>query len=105
MADARRCVQESGCDALMLGRGMVADPGLALRVAGQRTEPVPWRELLPLMQVFFDQVRVTVAARHQGGRLKQWLHYLRRAYPEADAAYAELRTVNAAEELAARLFV
>jgi tRNA-dihydrouridine synthase C len=62
------------------------------------------RELLPLMQVFFDQVRATVAARHQGGRLKQWLHYLKRAYPEAEAAYAELRTVNAADELAARLF-
>lgn len=28
--DARRCLATSGCDALMLGRGMVADPGLAL---------------------------------------------------------------------------
>jgi tRNA-dihydrouridine synthase C len=83
---------------------MVADPGLALRVAGLRSTPLPWAELLPLMQVFFAQVRATVAARHQGGRLKQWLHYLKRAYPEAEAAYAELRTVNAADELAARLF-
>ena len=96
--------ERSGCEHLMLGRGMVADPGLALRVAGLRATPVPWTELLPLMQRFFDQVRATVAARHQGGRLKQWLHYLKRAYPEAEAAYAELRTVNAADELAARLF-
>lgn len=96
--------ERSGCEHLMLGRGMVADPGLALRVAGRSTEPVPWRELLPLMQVFFDQVRAHVAAKHQGGRLKQWLHYLKRAYPEADAAYAELRTVNDAGELARRLF-
>lgn len=96
--------ERSGCEHLMLGRGMVADPGLALRVAGARADPVPWRELLPLMQVFFDQVRATVAAKHQGGRLKQWLHYLKRAYPEADAAYAELRTVNSADDLATRLF-
>ena len=96
--------ERSGCEHLMLGRGMVADPGLALRVAGLRGTPLPWAELLPLMQVFFAQVRATVAARHQGGRLKQWLHYLKRAYPEAEAAYAELRTVNAADELAARLF-
>ncbi|WP_457324147.1 tRNA dihydrouridine synthase [Roseateles sp. P5_E11] len=96
--------ERSGCEHLMLGRGMVADPGLALRVAGRRAEPVPWAELLPLMQVFFDQVRATVAAKHQGGRLKQWLHYLKRAYPEADAAYAELRTVNSADDLATRLF-
>ena len=103
-ADARRCRRVSGCADLMLGRGMVADPGLALRVARRRETPLPWAELLPLMQVFFAQVRATVAPRHQGGRLKQWLHYLKRAYPEADAAYAELRTVNSADELGARLF-
>ncbi len=96
--------ERSGCEHLMLGRGMVADPGLALRVAGQRSQPLPWRELLPLMQLFFTQVRATVATRHQGGRLKQWLHYLKRAYPEAEVAYTELRTVNDAPELARRLF-
>ena len=96
--------ERSGCEHLMLGRGMVADPGLALRIAGQRDRQVPWQELLPLMQVFFDQVRGHVAPKHQGGRLKQWLHYLKRAYPEAEAAYAELRTVNDAGELAASLF-
>ncbi|MGQ3052084.1 MAG: tRNA dihydrouridine synthase [Roseateles sp.] len=95
--------ERSGCEHLMLGRGMVADPGLALRVAGQRAESVPWAELLPLMMVFFDQVRGHVAAKHQGGRLKQWLHYLKRAYPQAQAAYAELRTVNDPDELARRL--
>ena len=29
-----RCREVSGCDALMLGRGMVADPGLALAICG-----------------------------------------------------------------------
>lgn len=96
--------QRSGCEHLMLGRGMVADPGLALRVRGERDAALPWAQLLPLMQDFFDQVRASVAPRHQGGRLKQWLHYLRRVYPEAEAAYAELRTVNDAAELARRLF-
>jgi tRNA-dihydrouridine synthase C len=102
--DAALARERSACEHLMLGRGMVADPGLALRVIGARHTSVPWAELLPLMQLFFSQVRATVAARHQGGRLKQWLHYLRRRYPEAEATYAELRTVNAADELAARMF-
>ena len=35
--DAQRCRAVSGCDALMLGRGMVADPGLA-RACGR---PMP----------------------------------------------------------------
>lgn len=96
--------ERSGCEHLMLGRGMVADPGLAARVSGLRRDPLGWAELLPLMQAFFSQVRSHVAPRHQGGRLKQWLHYLRRAYPEAAQAYAELRTINQADELERRLF-
>ena len=33
--------------------------------------------------------------KHQAGRLKQWLHYLRRHYPEAGEAYQRVRTINA----------
>lgn len=35
-ADAARCRSVSGCDGLMLGRGMVVDPGLALAIRAQR---------------------------------------------------------------------
>ena len=34
--DAERCRRVSGCDGLMLGRGMVVDPGLALAIRAQR---------------------------------------------------------------------
>jgi tRNA-dihydrouridine synthase C len=34
--DAERCRSVSGCDALMLGRGMVVDPGLALAIRADR---------------------------------------------------------------------
>lgn len=35
-ADAERCRHVTGCDSLMLGRGMVADPGLALAILARR---------------------------------------------------------------------
>jgi tRNA-dihydrouridine synthase C len=35
-ADAARCRHVSGCDGLMLGRGMVVDPGLALAIRARR---------------------------------------------------------------------
>ncbi len=35
VADAERCLAVSGCDTIMLGRGIVADPGLALAIRGQ----------------------------------------------------------------------
>ena len=40
----------------------------------------------------------------QAGRLKQWLNYLRRHYPEAGEAYLRLRTINDPATLAAGLF-
>lgn len=98
VADALRCREVSGCHALMLGRGMVADPGLAraIRAAdGTAGEPtVDWAGLLPLLLQFWHIVRTQLDAAHQAGRLKQWLNFLRRRFPEAQTAYLALRTVN-----------
>ncbi len=98
VADALRCREVSGCVDLMLGRGMVVDPGLAwaLRAhdAGVSADAVGWSQLRPLITDFWQLVSARVSRKHRAGRLKQWLNFLRRRYPEAEAAYAVLRTVN-----------
>ena len=165
--DALRAQAASGCTSLMLGRGMVADPGLALAIRaalGQGAEPahsapsaddtgrsewlaagstqnsyqkstlslysydlfaaneaarpgsacgftapldtlqpphVPWADMQPLLMGFWQWVEHRVERRHRAGRLKQWLNLLRRRYPEAQAAFDELRTTNDASEVAA----
>ena len=103
VADAENCRAQSGCTDLMLGRGMVANPGLALAISAPGATPMAWGQVMRLMTDFFDLVRAHVAPKHQAGRVKQWLHYLRRHYPEAEAAYVELRTVNDPVELRRRL--
>ncbi|MGE0348975.1 tRNA dihydrouridine synthase [Hydrogenophaga sp.] len=92
VADALRCREVTGCEHLMIGRGMVTDPGLALAIKGQGG--VPWAVLPPLFQLFWQQVSARVERRHRAGRLKQWLNYLRRRYPQAQAAFDELRLLN-----------
>ena len=106
--DALRCRELSGCDSLMLGRGMVTDPGLALAIRqavsmeadddmAVEVAPGPfvaWQDLLPLIADFWHLVCSRLERRQQAGRLKQWLNFLRRRYPEAEAAYMALRTVN-----------
>ena len=104
--DALRCREASGCDMLMLGRGMVTDPGLALAIreatrsgtsllaSGPVSSGVSWSALLPLIADFWHLVCSRLDTRQQAGRLKQWLNFLRRKYPEAEVAYMALRTLN-----------
>jgi tRNA-dihydrouridine synthase C len=108
--DALRCREVSGCQSLMLGRGIVTDPGLALAIraattAGWSVEAaaptsgvllppvVSWPTLLPLIADFWYLVCARLERRQQAGRLKQWLNFLRRRYPEAEVAYMALRTL------------
>jgi tRNA-dihydrouridine synthase C len=102
--DARRCREASGCDALMLGRGMVADPGLALAIRGPHGQPLAWPELLPLVAHYWQRIAAHVQPKHQAGRLKQWLNLLRRRHPEAQVAFDAVRTTTDPALIGARLF-
>ena len=111
--DARRCLQESGCSAIMLGRGMVADPGLALAIRaelGWRACPgdagrtwMDWDALQPLLHRYWVLIQARVVPKHQAGRMKQWLNFLRRRHPQAEVAYQALRTLNDSRQVAAWL--
>jgi tRNA-dihydrouridine synthase C len=102
LADALRCREVTGCDRLMIGRGMVADPGLALAITRHDAlshgslsgEAVSWAHIVGLMRLFWQGISLRVAPRHRAGRLKQWLNYLRRVYPEAQEAFDQLRLMH-----------
>ena len=103
VADARRCLAESGCDALMLGRGLVSDPGLALALRGRSTPN--WNELLPFHALYSRLIAQRVEPRHRGGRIKQWLNMLRRRFPQAQVAYDAVRALQAAQDIDQALLV
>ncbi len=98
VADALRCREVSGCPALMLGRGMVANPGLARAIRavphGAPEPAVDWHALAPLLNDYWRLLCGHVEPRHRAGRLKQWLNFLRREFPQAQAAWTAVRTVN-----------
>ncbi len=111
--DARRCLAESGCSAIMLGRGMVADPGLALAIRAELGWPAcpadagrtwaDWNDLQPLLHRYWQLIQLRVVPKHQAGRMKQWLNFLRRRHPQAEEAYQGLRTLNDSRQVAAWL--
>ena len=100
--DARRCREVSGCDRLMIGRGAVVDPGLGRAIkaswllsAGEEpASALTWSMLIPHLLDFWHIVRTRLEIRAQAGRLKQWLNFLRRRFPEAELAYQSLKTIN-----------
>src|SRR5690606_25949390 len=97
--DALRCRAVSGCGALMLGRGIVADPGLAhaIRAADQEqdtAQPLAWSALLPQIERFWQLVCADLEPGQRAGRLKQWLNLRRRRYPEAQRAFDEGRVMT-----------
>ncbi len=97
LEDFKRCQQISGCDDIMLGRGIVANPGLALEAKLGRT--LSWSELQPLFLIFWQQVLTHCYPKYQAGRVKQWLNYLRKHYPEAEVLFQQIRTLNLPEEI------
>ncbi|MDD2924810.1 tRNA-dihydrouridine synthase [Rhodoferax sp.] len=106
VADAQACRVASGCQALMLGRGMVANPGLARAIlaadAGGSSKEgaiegltaLSWEQLLPLVADFWRQVCLHLTVGQRTGRLKQWLNLLRRCYPQAQLAFDAVRTFH-----------
>ncbi len=102
--DALACQRQSGCALLMLGRGMVSDPGLAwaIRAAWQQAGDdsvegagVPgWDDLGPQLLALWEMVCARLEPRQRAGRLKSWLNYLRRRFPQAQTAYDEVRTMT-----------
>ena len=100
--DARRCREVSGCDMLMIGRGAVVDPGLGMAIKASAhaasgdavAQALTWPQLIPHLLDFWHIVRTRLDTRSQPGRLKQWLNFLRRRFPEAEVAYQALKTIK-----------
>jgi tRNA-dihydrouridine synthase C len=100
--DARRCRESSGCEMLMIGRGAVVDPGLGMAIKssahtasqGAVAQTLTWPQLIPHLLDFWHIVRTRLDTRAQPGRLKQWLNFLRRRFPEAEVAYQTLKTIK-----------
>jgi tRNA-dihydrouridine synthase C len=98
--DAVQCRQISGCDDLMLGRGMVSNPGLARAVRGIETQSIEscrpsksiaWTDLVPALEHLWSHNALLFSAVARAGRLKQWLLHLRRQFPEAQTLFQSIR--------------
>lgn len=107
LEDWLRCRAESGVEDVMLGRGLVSRPDLALQIADYQRGIAPaemgWESLQPYLLDFWRQARNKLAPRYAPGRLKQWLSMLTRTYPQAVELFNQLRREQDCQVIEERL--
>lgn len=98
------CLAATGCDALMIGRGALNVPNLS-RVVKYNEAPMPWPQVVQLLQKYTLLEKQDDTGLYHLARIKQWLGYLRKAYPEADDVFSQVRTCKTSSAVAAVIAV
>lgn len=95
LEDYINCREQSGCDNVMLGRGLLARPDLALAIKaylrGDEYEYMTWPQIAALALSLFRSTQAYYLPKHTGNRIKQWLFYLMRSYPEAGILFEHIK--------------
>ena len=101
--DYLRCREQSHCNDIMLGRGLLACPDLARQIkahlANEEYQPLRWGEIC---QILFDYYQATAPLYHEkhcGNRIKQWLMYLSRQYSQAALFFDDVKRKSTPEEI------
>ena len=96
--DSERCREESGCNDIMLGRGILACPDLAMQVRNSRNSNIgstlKWEEVVKLLLHFHTNSWQLYDHKYMGNRLKQWLGYLRRHYAQAENLFEQVKRLK-----------
>lgn len=90
---AQACMSATGCDAVMIGRGALNVPNLS-RVVKYNDAPMAWPDVVALLQKYTRLEKQGDTGLYHVARIKQWLGYLRKAYPQADGLFTDIRALK-----------
>lgn len=88
--DAILCQQQSDCQDIMLGRGALALPNLAMTIK-QKVAVMPWPQVLELLMRYSEFEIAGDKGLYYSNRIKQWFSYLKLQYAEAEQLFQLLR--------------
>ena len=105
--DEAACARkDSGCSDIMLGRGAIACPDLSRQIRARQAnlnyKPLAWTDIVGLLQQSFHATD-HVQTKHIGNRLRQWLIYLQRNFPEAIDLFSDIKTLRNEKQINAML--
>ena len=115
--DYHKCREVSGCDDVMIGRGLLADPSLALLIkhsvearksaeAAVENEALlahTWYDTLLLLETYYQRVQLQLPPPYVSGRLKQWLNMMRKHNDNAQDLFDKVKKITDLDELTSLL--
>lgn len=101
-ASAEKCRQLTACQALMVGRGALTVPNLS-RVIKHHAEKMAWRDVLQLLFNYVQMENKLDTGFYHVARIKQWLRFLEKTYPQAAQLFELLKTEHGYEGLKAHI--
>ncbi|AIJ07107.1 MULTISPECIES: tRNA dihydrouridine(16) synthase DusC [Edwardsiella] len=101
-ASAQACLAQTGCDALMIGRGALNIPNLS-RVIKENAPKMPWPQVVSLLRRYARLEKQGDTGLYHVARIKQWLSYLRKEYPQADVLFRQVRPLMDSRAIAAAI--
>lgn len=97
-ADAKRCMDVTGCEHIMIGRGAISLPNLGACIKNSAA-PYSWQQTLELLINYTDKEINGKKSDYLPARIKQWFTYLNRQYEEADTLFRELRVFKTTDDI------
>lgn len=98
LEDAIKCREVSKCQDIMVGRGALMMPNIALAIINQ-APTMPWQAVQALLLDYTRYETYGEKSKYYPNRIKQWLKYLKIQYNEADILFQEIRTLKTAEAI------
>ncbi|MFT6925762.1 MAG: tRNA-dihydrouridine synthase C [Psychromonas sp.] len=100
--DAKRCMEISGCERLMIGRGALATPNLAQAIKGIES-PNSWSEILNIVEKYLFIQTHGDQEKYLPSRIKQWLMFIKSQHPQAAVFLQQVRTIKTTGEMLAAI--
>ena len=70
----------------------------------QNCKKMPWVDIQKILQKYAEMENFHDSGFYHVARIKQWLRYLNKEYPEADIVFERIKTSKTAEDLRERLY-
>jgi tRNA-dihydrouridine synthase C len=101
--DYIRCREQSQCDDVMLGRGLLSSPDLARQIkahlSGEIYQPLSWLDICQMLFAYYQKTTPLYDERNCGNRVKQWLMYLSRQYPQAQLFFDDVKRKTSPQDI------